>query len=72
MRYAEYCQQLQHLKMSVDDIIQTLNSKPIRYALIIHDRDTLEDGSPKAPHIHIAIDLKGTSRTPQDLSLIHI
>ena len=67
MRYAEYCQQIEHLKMSIEDIKCVLEQKRIRYAFIVHDKDTLEDGTPKKPHIHIMMDFLGTSWTPETL-----
>lgn len=68
MRYAEYCQQLDRLTLSVDDIKSVLDSKPVRYAYLIHDKDKHEDGSSKADHIHVMIDFKGTSQTAENVS----
>lgn len=67
MRYAEYCQQIDHLKMSVDEIKKVLDDKNIRYAMLVHDKDTLEDGSPKPSHLHVMMDFRGASWTPDNL-----
>lgn len=67
MRYAEYCQQIEHLKMSVEDIKRMLDQKNVRYAMLVHDRDELEDGSPKPTHLHVMLDFRGASWTPEAL-----
>lgn len=68
MRYAEYCQQLKHLPMKLEDITEMLDTKNIRYAMLIHDKDTLEDGALKEAHVHIMMDFKGNSWTPDNLA----
>lgn len=67
MRYAEYCQQIDHLKMSVEEMKKVLDDKNIRYAYLIHDRDEHEDGSKKEDHIHVMMDFRGASWTPDNL-----
>ena len=67
MRYAEYCQQIDHLKMSVEEIKEVLDDKNIRYAYLVHDKDILEDGSPKPSHLHVMLDFRGASWTPDSL-----
>lgn len=67
MRYAEYCQQIDHLKMSVEEMKEVLDDKNIRYAYLIHDRDEHEDGSKKEDHIHVMMDFRGASWTPENL-----
>lgn len=67
MRYAEYCQQVKNLKMSLDEIKKTLDDKNIRYAYLVHDKDTLEDGTPKEIHLHVMMDFRGNSWTPDNL-----
>lgn len=67
MRYAEYCQQLDHLKMSIQDIKTMLDQKNVRYAFLVHDKDQLEDGSPKPSHLHVMLDFRGASWVPQAL-----
>lgn len=62
MKYAEYCQQVKHLKMSIDDILSALNSRPIkRWALIKHDRDETEE------HIHVFMEMQ-SDQTPESIS----
>lgn len=54
MRYAEYVQQIEHMHYSLKELEQILNSSPIKlWAYCVHDKDTYEDGTLKAPHIHI-------------------
>lgn len=67
MRYAEYCQQIEHLKLSVEEIKKVLDDKNIRYAFLIHDKDTFEDGSPRPEHLHVMMDFRGASWTPDNL-----
>lgn len=68
MIYAEYCQQIEHLQIPLEDIQKLMDSKSCRYAYLVHDKDTHEDGSIKAPHLHIMMDFKGTSWTPENLA----
>lgn len=67
MRYAEYCQQIDHLKMTVEEIKGVLDDKNIRYAYLVHDKDEQEDGSPKPIHLHVMMDFRGASWTPDNL-----
>lgn len=57
MKQFEYSQQLQHLKMTVDEIHNMLDNKPIQYAYIIHDKDDTE------PHIHVMVKLMNSDMT---------
>lgn len=69
MKYAEYVQQVEHLKMSIEDIEEMLNhlvkeGDVVRWAYILHDRDTKIDEETKGtilkkPHYHIALHLGG-------------
>lgn len=72
MRLAEYEQQLKHLKLSVDEIIDILNSKNLQYALIIHDKDaqvtTGGEEVAKEPHLHVMMNFNGISQTPETIS----
>ena len=67
MRYAEYCQQIEHLKMTIEEIKTVLDDKNVRYAYLVHDKDQLEDGSPKPSHLHVMLDFRGASWTPENL-----
>lgn len=59
MKYAEYSQQLSHLKMSLEDIFKALEKAPIkRWAFCLHDKDQYEDGSLKEMHIHIMMEFR--------------
>lgn len=70
MKYAEYCQQVRHLTMSLDEIKEMLNKNPKieRWAYIVHDKDTLEDGSPKEPHIHVMMEFNDKKMTPEKIA----
>lgn len=58
MKYFEYCQQLEHLKMSLADIEKELNERPIkRWVMIVHDKDVLDDGTLKPSHVHCECEL---------------
>lgn len=55
----EISQQLDY--MSEEDIIKGLDHNAIKdYAYILHDKDVLEDGTPKKPHWHIMIRFKNS------------
>lgn len=50
-----YEQQLQYLPaQTVDKLIDLIQNKlkPKKYAVILHEKDTDDDGKPKAPHVH--------------------
>jgi len=56
MRYAEYCQQVEHLPFPLEELEPRLKSRPLKkWAWIIHDKDTYEDGTPRPAHIHVAL-----------------
>jgi len=68
MKYAEYCQQIKHLKMPLNEIIEKLKSAPIKmWALCVHDKDTYEDGSHKEDHLHIMMKFN-SDQTPENVS----
>lgn len=58
----EYEQKIEYLKMSVEDIKQTLDNKPVLYAFIIHDKDKDTD-----PHIHVMVKLLNSDMTADSL-----
>lgn len=59
MRLVEYCQQIKHLKMSINDIYNELEQRPIkRYVAVVHDKDILKDGTHKEDHLHIMMELQ--------------
>ncbi len=61
MKQFEYEQQLDHLKVPVDDISKILSSKPVaEWAYIIHDKDV-----DVAPHLHLMVKLANSDMTPQ-------
>ena len=52
-----YAQQLQHLPKGIEtaeDLASLIENKlnPVRYAVIIHDQETDDQGQPKEPDIH--------------------
>lgn len=56
-RTCEVVQELTYIKM--EDVKDALSTKMVKdYAYIIHDKDIKEDGTLKAPHIHIILRLK--------------
>lgn len=52
-----FTQQMEHLNCSTEELIEKVKSLPYinQYALITHDKDTKEDGSPVNPHIHLVM-----------------
>lgn len=68
MKYAEYVQQLQYLKIDIDMLPELLNNRPIKkWSYCIHDKDTYEDGSPKKEHLHIMMKFN-SDQTPETIS----
>lgn len=58
MKYFEYVQRDDKLKMSIEEIEKQLNERPIkRWVMILHDKDVLEDGTLKPAHWHIDCEL---------------
>lgn len=57
----EYEQQLEHLKMPIEDIKKMLDDKPVLYAGIIHDKDEAEK------HLHIMVKLMHSDMTADSL-----
>lgn len=55
----EYEQQLEHLKISIEEIKAILDNKPILYAGIIHDKDENTE-----KHLHIMVKLLNSNMTP--------
>ena len=62
-----FTQQLEHLNRSKEEIIEKVKQLPYldQYALIIHDKDVNQDGSPVKPHIHLVLCLKQRVRITQ-------
>lgn len=59
MKLVEYCQQIKHLKMPLEDIYKELDERPIkRYVAMVHDKDILKDGTHKEDHLHIMMELQ--------------
>lgn len=57
MLYLEYVQQIEHLTMSLDDIYQMLDERPIkRWCAMVHDKDILENGDKKPSHLHVEME----------------
>lgn len=55
-----YVQQVQHLPTKIadkDKLIAVIENelRPQRYAIILHDKDTNEDGTPEAPGYHVML-----------------
>lgn len=53
-----YTQEIEHLPAGGMDAVLAavkgnLQPAPVKWAAIIHDKDTKEDGTPAAPHVHI-------------------
>lgn len=60
----EICQQAAY--MTVEQIEHGLDHNAIKdYAWVLHDKDYLSDGSPKAPHYHIMLRFKDSVQTSQ-------
>lgn len=63
MRFGEYTQQLDYLKISLDDLPDLLNKKPIEeWAYIVHDKDI-----DTVPHIHVMMHFS-SDQTPENVS----
>lgn len=68
MKYAEYCQQIQFLPFSIDELEKRLRSRPVsRWAFLLHDSDEYDDGSPKPVHVHVMMDLN-SDQTPENIA----
>lgn len=68
MKYAEYCQQVEHLPFPLEDLEKILRSRPVsRWAFLLHDKDTYDDGSAKPVHVHVMMDLN-SDQTPENIS----
>lgn len=69
MKYAEYVQKVSYLPHTIDEIRQILDNKKSikKWAYLVHDKDTLEDGTPKDPHLHIMMSLN-SDNTPDTIS----
>lgn len=71
-RYYEYVQQVEFLKIPLEEIKKILNQKVkdnvlVRYAGITHDKDKFENGEDKKPHVHIALNLN-SDWSPSDIA----
>lgn len=68
MKYAEYVQQLDHLKVPLEGLKEVLEKRPLkRWCYIVHDKDEREDGTLKEPHIHVYMQMK-SDQTPESLA----
>lgn len=69
MRICEYVQQIEKLPFALDELEDRLNSHQglLKWAYLIHDKDTYEDGSPKAPHLHVEMKL-ASDNTPETIA----
>lgn len=67
MIYAEYEQQIKYLPFDLSELKSILDTRPIaRYAYIVHDKDTDDNGIQKEPHVHVMLEC----RTSQKLDTI--
>lgn len=63
MIYAEYVQRLDYLPFPLTDLEKILNSRPIkRWAYLVHDKDTNEDGTEVPPHLHVEMELNTSQK----------
>lgn len=63
MLYAEYVQRLDYLPFPMEELQKRLNERPIkRWAYLVHDKDVYEDGTPKAPHLHVEMELNSSQK----------
>lgn len=68
MKYAEYVQQLDHLKMPLERLKEVLEKRPLkRWCYIVHDKDVNDDGSPKEAHVHVFMQMN-SDQTPDNLA----
>lgn len=69
MKYAEYLQQIKHMKMTIDEMEQMLkNNKYIeRWAYCIHDKDVHDDGTKKEDHIHVMMQFNNDKWKPSGI-----
>ncbi|MRG90211.1 Rep family protein [Limosilactobacillus reuteri] len=52
-----FTQQLEHLNYSKEDLIEKVKQLPYldQFALITHNKDVKEDGTPVTPHVHLVL-----------------
>lgn len=56
LRMYDITQQLKYMNYSKEEIIQILEKKNVKdWAIMVHDKDVHEDGTPVEPHYHIAV-----------------
>lgn len=56
LRMYDITQQLRYMSYSKEEIIQILEKKNVKdWAIMVHDKDVHEDGTPVEPHYHIAV-----------------
>lgn len=62
-----FTQQLEHLNCSKEALIEKVKQLPYldQYALITHNKDVKEDGTPVTPHVHLVICFKQRVRITQ-------
>lgn len=62
-----FTQQLKHLSCSKKELIEEVKQLPYldQYALITHNKDVKDDGTPVTPHIHLVICFKQRVRITQ-------
>lgn len=69
-----YTQQIKHLPngKSPDEIIDDIKKvlSPEKYAAIVHDKDVMDDGTPKEPHLHVMMTFKNPRSVDNIASLL--
>lgn len=60
----EYEQQLRHLKMTIQEIKEMLDSKPVQYAFIVHNKDS---ENREEDHLHVMVKLLNSDMQAKDL-----
>lgn len=46
----------------IDNLKEWLNKNTKQYAFILHDKDILEDGTPKTPHLHVVCNMNNSKQ----------
>lgn len=46
----------------IDNLKSWLETNTKQYAYILHDKDVLEDGSPKTPHVHVVCNMNNSKQ----------
>lgn len=62
-----YTQQITHLPFPLDELEARLKAlNPEKYAFVVHDKDTAEDGQPAEAHVHAML----TFTNPRSLNSV--